>query len=125
MSYMACTDHIAITSGNTSTTRREFLLRDDQVLLGSVSLRVILAILIVASGQIREYCPASSDLRPHPGSLLMAGPRPAGQGAPARGRGQGAGTGPNPDTTATALRGGERPLRAIRSSVCTLLSWSP
>jgi hypothetical protein len=64
MSSYGQQDHIAITSGNKSTTRREVSVRDAQLLLAPVSLRVILAILIVASGQIRKYCPARSDLCP-------------------------------------------------------------
>jgi hypothetical protein len=54
MSSYGQQDHIAITSGNKSTTRREVSVRDAQLLLAPVSLRVILAILIVASGQIRK-----------------------------------------------------------------------
>jgi hypothetical protein len=57
MSYMADRDHIAITSGDASTTRRKFLYRDVQLRRQLLSLRVSLAILIVASRQIREYCP--------------------------------------------------------------------
>ena len=57
MSDMADRDHIAITSGDASTTRRKFLYRDAQLLRRSLSLRVILAILIVASCEIRKYCP--------------------------------------------------------------------
>ena len=49
MSDMADRDHIAITSGDASTTRRKFLYRDAQLLRRSLSPRVILAILIVAS----------------------------------------------------------------------------
>src|SRR5690349_7515197 len=72
MSDMADRDHIAITSGDASTTRRKFLYRDAQLLRRSLSLRVILAILIVASRQIRKYCPA----------LFAGGPR--GLSSPAR-----------------------------------------
>jgi hypothetical protein len=43
-------DHIAITSGDKSTTRREVSAQDAPLLLRSVSLTVILTILIVASG---------------------------------------------------------------------------
>ena len=49
MSDMADRDHIAITSGDASTTRCKFLYRNDQSLRRSLSLRVSLAILIVAS----------------------------------------------------------------------------
>ena len=51
-----------------AVTRRppgaKFLYRDAQLLRRSLSLRVILAILIVASGRIRKYCPASIRRRP-------------------------------------------------------------
>jgi hypothetical protein len=59
MSYMADRDHIAITSGDASTTRRKVSVWDAQLLRRSLSLRVILAILIVASRQIRKYCPSA------------------------------------------------------------------
>ena len=42
MSYMTDRDHIAITSGDTSPTRRKFLYQDAQLLRRSLSLRVIL-----------------------------------------------------------------------------------
>jgi len=54
MSYMADTDHIAITSGDASTTRRKFLYRDAQLLRRSLSLTVSVAILSVASRQFRK-----------------------------------------------------------------------
>ena len=54
MSYMTDRDHIAITSGDASPTRRKFLYRDAQLLRRSLSLTVSLAILIVASRQIRK-----------------------------------------------------------------------
>jgi hypothetical protein len=54
MSYMADRDHIAITSGDASTTRRKFLYRNAQLLRGSLSLTVSLAILIVASCRFRK-----------------------------------------------------------------------
>jgi hypothetical protein len=65
MSYMADRDHIAITSGDASTTRRKsFCTGDTQLLRRSLSLRVIITTLIVASRQIRKYCPASIGRRP-------------------------------------------------------------
>jgi hypothetical protein len=48
-------DHIAITTGDASTTRRKrFLDRDARLLHRLLSLKVSLAILIVASRQIRK-----------------------------------------------------------------------
>ena len=54
MSYMADEDHIAITSRDTSTTRRKVSYRDAELLRRSLSLTVSLAILIVASRRIRK-----------------------------------------------------------------------
>jgi hypothetical protein len=56
---MANRDHIAITSGDASTTRRKVSVPECPVAPPLLSLRVILAILIVASRRIRKYCPAS------------------------------------------------------------------
>ena len=59
MSHMVYRDHIAITSGNKSTTRRKVfhlvLLRP----VVSLSLSVSVAILRVALWQIRKYCDRS------------------------------------------------------------------
>ena len=65
MSSYGLQDHIAITSGDKSTTLREVSARDAQLLLASASLRVILAILFVASGEIRKYCPATQASPPN------------------------------------------------------------
>ncbi len=54
MSYMADRDHIAITSGDASPTRRKVSVRDAQLLRPSLSLKVRLAILVVASRRIRN-----------------------------------------------------------------------
>ncbi len=62
MSHMVCRDHIAITGGDKSTTRRKVfclvLLRASQPL----SLIVSVLILRVASWQIRKYCDPSRHL---------------------------------------------------------------
>ena len=55
---MAYRDHIAITSGDKSTTRCEVSVLRCPMLHGNLSLTVILEILIVAPGRIRESCPA-------------------------------------------------------------------
>jgi hypothetical protein len=54
MSYMADRDHIAITSGDASPTRRKVSVRDAQLLRQSLSPKVRLATLVVASRQIRN-----------------------------------------------------------------------
>ena len=54
MSHMANRDHIAITSGDASTTRRKVSDRNAQFFHPPLSLTVSLAILIVASRQIRK-----------------------------------------------------------------------
>jgi hypothetical protein len=54
MSYMADRDHIAITSGDASPTRRKVSVRDAQLLRQSLSPKVRLAILVVTSRQIRN-----------------------------------------------------------------------
>src|SRR2546428_13645354 len=78
-----------------AVTRRppgaKFLYWDAQLLRRSLSLRVILAILIVASRQIRKYCPASVGRRP-PGhsvrQLEFSECAPAAAGARVHGDGE-------------------------------------
>jgi hypothetical protein len=59
MSHMVYRDHIAITSGDKSTTRRKVFYLVLLQPAGSLSLNVSVAILRVASWQIRKYCDRS------------------------------------------------------------------
>jgi uncharacterized protein (DUF3084 family) len=54
MSYMADRDHIAITSGDASPTRRKVSVRDAQLLRSPLSPKVSPAILAAALRQIRN-----------------------------------------------------------------------